>query len=186
MSLVDNSQQDINEAVQYWLQSEGNRFDFCVKASDIVGKYDEGATAKLAEKIERSVSTVQNYARVGRLWLAMNPRKAEDYRDAVQYSFWSLLAPLWDNKVIDMNGVYHWMDEKIANKWTVEKMRSLLPTNDGKSLWKKSAKRFLKSTADFMSEELINSPAFDVDVTAYKKAVRALVLARGRIEKCID
>ncbi len=184
-NLAHNYQPAIKEAVKFWLHSEGNKFDFCVAAAGIVGSYDEGATIELASQIERSVSSVQNYARVGRLWNAMSPQKAEDYRDAVQYSFWALLAPLWDNKVIDMTGVYHWLDEKIANKWTVEKMRSLLPTNDGKSLWKKSAKRFLKTTAEFMDAELIYSPAFDVDFEQYKKTVRALRLARGRITKCI-
>jgi len=184
-NLTHNYQLAIENAIKHWVQSEDNKFEFCVIAAEIVGKYDEGATIELAKKIERSVSSVQNYARVGRLWSAMNPQKAEDYRFEVQYSFWSLLAPLWDNKVIDMQGVYHWMDEKIANKWTVEKMRSLLPTNDGKSLWKKSAKRFLKTTAEFMDAELISSPAFDVDVEQYKKTVRALRLARGRIAKCI-
>lgn len=184
--LVDNSQRDINEAINYWEHAEGNRFDFCVKASEIVGKYDMGATKKLADGIERSISTVQNCASVGDLWVAMPPRQAEDYRDAVKFSFWLLLAPLWKANIIDMEMVFHWMDEKIKNNWSVDQMRAKLPTRGNKSVWKTSARRFLNTTKEFMEAELINAPALDVDANKYKKALRALVLARGRIEKCIS
>ena len=167
------------------MDAEENRFEFCVKANEVVGKYEEGATIELANKIERSVSTVQNYARVGKMWNKMNPQKSEIYRDEIKYSFWALLAPLWDNKVIDMQGVYHWMDEKIQNKWTVEKMRGLLPTIDGKSVWKRSAKQFLRMTQRMIDAELLNSPAMDVDEKDYKKIVRALKLTNARIKNGI-
>ncbi len=184
-NLTDNSQRDIAEAVEYWNHSEGNRFDFCVKASEIVGKYSEGATVKLAERIERSVSTVQNCAAVGELWVAMSPRQAEDYRDAVQYSFWLPLAQLWKAEIIDMDMVFHWMDEKLKNKWTVEQMRAKLPVKGNSSVWKKSAKKFLKTTAEFMDAELINAPAFDVEEIQYRKVIRALRLTHSRIKNAL-
>jgi len=183
MNSPHNYQPLVDEAVACWMDAEENRFEFCVKANEVVGKYEEGATVELARQIERSISTVQNYARVGKMWNKMNSQKAEIYRDEIKYSFWALLAPLWDNKVIDMQGVYHWLDEKKENKWTVENMRAKLPTIDGKSVWKKSAKQFLRMTQRMIDAELLNSPALDVDPEDYIKIVRALKLANGRIKQ---
>jgi len=184
-SPLKSGQPPIKEAVECWNSAEADRFEFCVLASQIVGRYEDGATLELAAKISRSPSTVHNYAKVGELWSAMKPQDAEHYRDAVAYSFWPPLAQLWKNDAIKMTGVIHWMDEKIEHKWTLEKFRSLLPSCEGRSIWRKSAKQWLKQTAQYMDEELINSPAFDIDPKEYKKVVRALKLARGRIEKAV-
>ena len=184
--LVVKSEPDIIEtAVACWEDSENDRFQFCVYASTIVGQYSP-KTQQLADRIERSLSTVQNYAKVGELWQAMNPQDAEHYRDALKYSFWPPVAALWKNKVIGMTGVKHWFDEAIEHHWTVEKLRSRLPTGEGKSVWKVSARRFMKQAQEFIDTELINSPAFDVDPKQYKKVIRALKLTTARIKKATE
>lgn len=184
--LVVRSEIEIIEtAVACWENSENDRFEFCVLASSVVGKYTD-KTQKLADRIERSLSTVQNYAKVGELWQAMEPQDAEGYRDALKYSFWPPVAALWKNKVIGMTGVKHWFDEAIEHHWTVEKLRGMLPTVEGKSVWKKSAKRWMKQSQEFIETELIDSPAFDVDPKEYKKVIRALKLTTARIKKATE
>jgi len=184
--LVVRSEIDIIEtAVTCWENSENDRFEFCVLASSVVGKYTD-KTQKLADRIERSLSTVQNYAKVGELWQAMEPQDAEKYRVALKYSFWPPVASLWKNKVIGMTEVKHWFDEAIEHHWTVEKLRSMLPTVEGKSVWRKSVKRWMKQSQEFIETELINSPAFDVDPKEYKKVIRALKLTAARIKKATE
>lgn len=183
--LVHNSQPEITSAIECWKDGENGRFEFCVQAAAVVGKYKEGGTIALANGILRSVSSVQNYAKVGQLWQAMNPQDAEHYRSEVLYSYWPPVARLWSNETISITGACHWFDEVITNKFTVEKFMSLLPTSEGKSVWKKSAKRWMTQAKEFAENDLINSPAFDVDPKQYKKVIRALKLTTKRIEDAI-
>ena len=174
----------VRYATATWYMAEEGRFEFCCLASNIVGKYEEGAAQALADGIKRSLSTVQDCAMIGKLYESMSPQDAEKYRSDISYSFWPPVARLWANKILDMAGVKHWFDEALLNDWTVEKFRGKLPSVSGKSVWIRSANSFVKMIA-FIDEELINAPALDVDEKKYGKVIRALKLARGRIREAI-
>lgn len=180
---------DIDEAAAAWEAGTDSMMEFCILASNIVGQREEGRTKQLGDRIHRSEDTVERYARAGLLYCAYETTyggvDSERVRDALDWQYWVAIAQLWSKNCIDLRGVKHWFDEAIDNRWSYEKFRSMLPASDGKSVWKKSAKAWMKQSSEFLKNDLLNSPALDVDPKEYKKVVRAMKLLNARMERAI-
>ena len=194
MSLTAPSQRQANYfnlAVDAWYKSESDRFDFAILATSVVGNYEKGKTQELADKIKRSPTTVQNYAKVGFLWLAMvekYPSESEAFRDELQTSYWLPVARQWANEEMTLDGVKSWFDLCIQKGWTVEQFRTQLPTSEGRSEMVKSVKQFVAWVdrgMAFIESELIHAPAFDVNPIVYPQFVRVLKIAKRLAEKVV-
>lgn len=180
-----------NQAVDAWYRSESDRFEFAVLATSVVGNYEPGKTQELADKIKRSPTTVQNYAKVGFLWLAMvekYPAEAETFRDELQTSYWLPVARQWANGEMTLDGVKSWFELCVKKGWTVEQFRTQLPTSEGTSEMVKSVKQFVAWVdrgMAFIESELIHAPAFDVNPMYYKQFIRILKMAKDLAEKVV-
>jgi len=181
---------EYDKAVQIWNEGKASLFEFCVEASHIVGNYDEGKTIELAERIMRSVSQTQNYAKVGKLWEALisaYPSQAELLREDLHPSHWLPVSRLWVGELITLEGALQWLILCRKNKWTVEKFRNQLPTVDKEfqSEYARTVKQLEFKTQSLMAtiEEAMTAPAFGVDEKEYKKFHRALKLVKGRAPK---
>ena len=85
-----------------------------------------------------------------------------------------------------MQGAKHWIEETIENEWTVEKLRSMLPTKTvGESPFTRAAKRI----TDIIEKDILNAPALgsgmsDREFKAFIKTAQWLVkLLRGTVLK---
>lgn len=58
-SMIDKR---ISQAAEYYRRSDTNIKYVAIIAGNVVGTYGDGATQAIADKIQRSVATVQNYA----------------------------------------------------------------------------------------------------------------------------
>jgi hypothetical protein len=181
-------------AAEHFLAGGAEMFEFMIEAAFVVGrrvngKLIEGETIRLGKRINRSPDTIERFAKGGRLWnemLKYHPSDAEVLREALDWQYWKVLAQLWSVNVVSLAGAKNWLEEAHSNKWEYEKFIRKLPTIGGKSVWKKSARTWMKQSKEFMNAELINAPAFDVDPKQYKKVVRAMKLTVARIEKAIE
>lgn len=186
------SQPDLKLAAFHWKEGENNRFEFAVLASEIVGNYDEGATKALADKIGRSVTTVQNFSKIGKLWRIMieiYPREAEIFRADLQTSHWLPVARQWDNGEMSLDGAKSWFTLCLKEKWTVEKFRSQLPTSEGRSEFVKDVNQFkarLGGLVEFAQSRLVHSPAFDVNPLFYPQFVRVTKLFLALADKVVN
>jgi len=181
----------IKFAVEKWQKGEDYRFNFAVQAAEIVGKYEEGATLELAKQIKRSITTVQNFSKVGNLWSAMlraYPSQSEIIREELPVSFWLPVARQYCNGEMTIDGAYSWFNLCMKEGWTVEKFRSQLPTSEGRSEMVKSVKQFeawLDRGMAFIESDLIHSPAFDVNPVVYKQFIRILKIAKVLAKKVV-
>lgn len=161
-AMTVTEQDEVSEAVKCWNEGQVSLFDFACLANSIVGKRD-GGTERLANTIQQSVDTVERYAACGYLWLEMlkaYPSETEIYRDNLKLSVshWSAIGAKLKAKAFDISGAKHWFDETIENKWTVEKLRSMLPTKTiGESPFTRAAKRI----TDIIEKELLEAPALN-------------------------
>lgn len=167
------------KAVQLWNEGKDRMFEFCVEASAVVGDYTAGKTQELADRILRSATTVQNYAKVGRLWdaiLKAYPSHAEIMREDLHVSHWLPVARLWAGDLVTTDGAYSWLCLCRKNKWTVEKFRTQLPTVEGKSEMAKTVKQFEFKVTGLLEDidRFAVEPAFDVNVEVYKEFYAAL------------
>lgn len=157
---------DVDQAAYLWGKGMEELFEFAIHAHTLVGKGDDSVD-KLAKRIRRHRSTVENYAKGGALWLAMleqKPSEAEIIRDELEISFWNTVGRLYCNQTISLDGAHHWLREAIDNKMTVEHLRSLLPNSTGQSTMKAQAVKI----ANLIEKEIINAPAFDVLDSEYR------------------
>lgn len=179
----------LDDAVAAWQAGGDSMMEFCILASHIVGQREDGKTKQLGDRIQRSEDTVERYARAGLLYRAYETTyggvDSERVRIALDWQYWVSVAQLWNKNFMDIRGVKHWFEEAIDSRWSYEKFRSMLPTLDGKSVWKKSAKAWMKQSSEFLKAEIINSPAMDVDPIEYKKVTRAAKLLYARLERAI-
>lgn len=87
-----NSQPDeYAKAARLWKEGDAKRFEAAEEFAGVVGNFDEGKTKALAARAFVSITTVQNYAKVGKLWLEMvrvYPSDAEMLRDEIETGFW--------------------------------------------------------------------------------------------------
>ena len=181
---------EIGEAVKAWNEGQVSLFDFASLANSIVGKRD-GSTEQLANEIQQSVDTIERYAACGYLWLEMLkvfPSESEIYRDnpRLSVSHWSAIGAKLKAKAFDVSGAKHWIDETIENRWTVEKLRSMLPTKTiGESPFTRAAKRI----TDIIEKDLLEAPALnsgmnDREYKAFIKTAQWLVkLLKGTVLK---
>jgi hypothetical protein len=191
--MVHNSQPEtLKLATFHWREGESNRFEFAVLASEIVGSYEEGATKELANKIKRSVTTVQNFAKVGQLWNAMlraYPSQSEILREELPVSFWLPVARQWSNGEMTLDGVYSWFVLCQKEGWTVEQFRSHLPTSGGHSEFVKDVNQFkarLSTMAEFAKEKFVHGPAFDINPLFYSQFMRITKLFLALAEKVVN
>lgn len=180
------------KAVRLWNEGEAKRFEFCEEAAGVVGNYDKGKTKSLADGIFRSVTRVQDLAKVGKLWLEIvkvYPSDAELLRDELQVGFWEPVARLYAQGQITLAGAYMWLKvcrtrKKTEQGFTVERFRSGLPSVDGTVVLEYEATmKQLQFRADsFMAtlEEAMTAPSLGADPKEYKKLQRALRLVKGR------
>ena len=171
----------VNEAVQYWEGGQAELFSFAVSCAQIVGLRN-GETLKLSNRLHISVDTVERYAKGGILWndmLKYKPRESEVLREALYISFWNDIGRLYVSEELSLDGAWHWLDEAYKNKWTVEKLRSMLPTKGKTSNIKRSAAKI----ANLINAELINAPAFDVDPHVYKVTRKLAVVTVRWLDK---
>ena len=179
---------EISEAVKAWNEGQVSLFDFSCVANSIVGKRD-GGTERLANEIQQSVDTIERYAACGYLWLEMlkvYPKESEIYRDdpRLSVSHWSAIGAKLKAKAFDVSGAKHWIEETISNKWTVEKLRSMLPTKTiGESPFTRAAKKIV----DVFEKDILNAPALnsgmnDREYKAFIKTAEWLVrLLKGTV-----
>jgi len=167
---------NIDRAVSVWLAGSDGLFEFCIEAAAIVGNRIDGETIALGKKINRSPDTVERYAKVGVLWWAMlqkYPDAAESVRETLDYQYWLAIAPLWTKNLVSLAGVKHWFDEAIKHKWDYDYFVKQLPQGKtADSEWQKTARR-----AATLIDDLINSPAFDVNEVRYKAGLKLLKMA---------
>lgn len=183
------------EAMDDWNQGREKLFDFAVKVAGIVGNYDEGETATMAKKAKVSVTTIQNYAKAGKLWIAFLQAypigenagdekylSAEEYRDFLQISFWTPLGRQWANGEMSIGGVREWLHLAWKESLTVDQFRNRLPTSGGRSEYSRTVKQLAIRTSSLIEDidRAMTDPAFDVDVKEYRKFQRALRLVKGR------
>lgn len=151
---------EVQEAIDAWGQGQVSLFDFACLANSIVGKRD-GGTERLAKKIRRSVDTVERYAAAGALWLAMLkhfPAESEIFRENLDVSFWMAVGAVYKSDLVDEEGAKHWLDEAHKNDWTVEKLRSMLPT---KKAGESPFTRAMKSLYRTIEKDILQAPALN-------------------------
>lgn len=181
---------EVSEAVKCWNEGQVALFDFACLANSIVGTRD-GRTERLADEIQQSVDTVERYAACGYLWLEMlkqYPSESETYRDnpKLSVSHWSAIGAKLKAKAFDVSGAKHWFDETIENKWTVEKLRSMLPTKTiGESPFTRAAKRITEIIEkDLLGAPALNSGMSDREYRAFIRTAQWLVkLLKGTVLK---
>lgn len=173
-------------------EGEEKRFDLFVEVATIVGNYEEGKTKDLVKELKRSATTIQNWAKVGKLWeqmLKYYPSDAEILRAELQTSHWLPVARQWANGEMSLDGAYSWLKLCHKEDWTVEKFGSQLPSSNGTSEMIKSAKQFI-AWADkgiaFMENDLIHAPAFDINPKFYPRFIRVLKMAKTLAEKVVQ
>lgn len=181
---------EVSEAVKAWQSGQVELFDFACLANSIVGKRD-GGTERLSRLIMQSVDTIERYAACGYLWIEMlkaYPSESEIFRDnpKLSVSHWSTIGAKLKAGAFEIQGAKHWMDETIENEWTVEKLRSMLPTKTiGESPFTRAAKRI----TDIIEKELLEAPALnsgmsDREYRAFVRTAQWLVkLLRGTVLK---
>ena len=183
-------QDEVSEAVKAWNSGQVELFDFACLANSIVGKRD-GGTERLARLIMQSVDTIERHAACGYLWLEMlkvYPADSEIYRDNLKMSVshWSAIGAKLKSGAFEIQGAKHWIEETIENEWTVEKLRSMLPTKTvGESPFTRAAKRI----TDIIEKDILNAPALgsgmsDREYRAFIKTAEWLVrLLKGTVLK---
>ena len=183
-------QDEVSEAVKAWQSGQVELFDFACLANSIVGKRD-GGTERLSRLIMQSVDTIERYAACGYLWIEMlqqYPADSEIYRDNLKLSVshWSTIGAKLKAGAFEIQGAKHWIEETIENEWTVEKLRSMLPTKTiGESPFTRAAKRI----TDIIEKDILNAPALgsgmsDREYKAFIKTAEWLVrLLRGTVLK---
>ena len=181
---------EVSEAVKAWQSGQVELFDFACLANSIVGKRD-GGTERLSRLIMQSVDTIERYAACGYLWIEMlkaYPSESEIFRDnpKLSVSHWSTIRAKLKSIAFEIQGAKHWMDETIENEWTVEKLRSMLPTKTiGESPFTRAAKRI----TDIIEKDILNAPALgsgmsDREYKAFIKTAEWLVrLLKGTVLK---
>jgi hypothetical protein len=178
-SVLNSQTDEYARAVRLWNEGKEKLFDFCIEAASVVGLYEEGKTRELAAKIRRSNTTTQNYAKVGHLWAAIlkvHPSTAELLRDDLHPSHWLPVARQWHGGLMTLDGAYSWLWLCRQEGWTVEVFRQKLPTIEGRSEMAKTVKQIEFKVGALMADidNFASSPAFDVDVAAYKEFYEAL------------
>ena len=178
-----NPAKRVDSAVGEWNDGEASRFEFAIRAAEIVGQYEDGWTKALAAKIKRSVSTVQNYAKAGVLWRDMLKHynsKAETLRDELAISFWLPCAVLYVNDEVGLSGIVQWMERCVKQKWTVEEFRAQLPHSrkEEKPLVETAA-----SLAQMLDWKVNNAPMLGLTDKQAKEIIRAGKLLAGRLRK---
>ena len=188
--MMTTEQDEVSEAVKVWNSGQVEMFDFACLSNSIVGKRD-GGTERLSRLIMQSVDTIERYAACGYAWVEMlkqYPAESEIYRDnqKLSVSHWSAIGAKLKAGVIDIRGAKHWIEETIENEWTVEKLRSMLPTKTvGESPFTRAAKRI----TDIIEKDILNAPALgsgmsDREYKAFIKTAQWLVkLLRGTVLK---
>jgi hypothetical protein len=160
----------VENAVRDWNKGQDFLFEFALKAHAVVGRRD-GGTEVLAQKIRRSVDTVESYAAAGYLWEDMIeafPSDSEICRDVLQVSFWIAIGEKYKSGMIDLVGAKNWLDEVVNNGWTVEKLRSMLPN---KRAGESTFTRSLKKIAHVIERDILNAPALDSGMTDHEYRV---------------
>ena len=187
---VVTEQDEVSEAVRAWNSGQVEMFDFACLSNSIVGKRD-GGTERLSCLIMQSVDTIERYAACGYVWVEMlkqYPAESEIFRDnqKLSVSHWSAIGAKLKAGAFDVHGAKHWFDETVENEWTVEKLRSMLPTKTiGESPFTRAAKRI----TDIIEKELLEAPALnsgmsDREYRAFVRTAQWLVkLLKGTVLK---
>ena len=178
-----NPAREIKEAVHAWQDGESSRFEFAVIADGVVGGYEEGATKELAAQIKRSVATVQNYAKAGKLWkelLQADGGRAEIIRDALPISYCVKLASLYYNGTLGRSAVWTWFDRTIKQGWTVEEFYQQLPRPPKVD---KPLIEIAEKWAGDIEYYIVNAPMLDIDPQTARRINRAGKLLAGQLRK---
>lgn len=158
--LTDEDTPTVEHAARDWNKGQDFLFEFAVKAFYIVGKRD-GGTEKLAKRIKREVDTVERYAAAGCLWLDMlatYPADSELLRDYVDVSFWSAIGAKYKAKLISLEQAKSFLETANEKKWTVEKVRTMLPTSKiGDSPFKKATRQIYT----IIDKYILDAPALE-------------------------
>ncbi len=188
--MMTTEQDEVSEAVKVWNSGQVEMFDFACLSNSIVGKRD-GGTERLSRLIMQSVDTIERYAACGYAWVEMlkqYPAESEIYREnqKLSVSHWSAIGAKLKAGVIDIHGAKYWFEETVENEWTVEKLRSFLPTKTiGESPFTRAAKRI----TDIIEKELLEAPALnsgmsDREYRAFIRTAQWLVkLLKGTVLK---
>lgn len=173
----------VDETIAMWNETQIITFDIMCNANTIVGKRD-GGTRRLADAMKREVDTIERYAAGGALWLAMlqhYPSDSELWRESLDPSFWMAVGAKFKRDVRHLlkelnlpdaeayhkhpekfaaiaKSASHWLNEAMENKWTVEKLRSMLPTvTVGESPFTRATKRIV----GIIEKDILNAPALN-------------------------
>lgn len=162
---VENAARDWNKGIDFL-------FEFAIKAHHIVGLRD-GETARLAKKIKREVDTVERYAAAGFLWLAIlekYPSESELLRDSLDISFWMAIGAKHENGTLTISQAKEMLESALDSKWTVEKLRTMLPASRaGESAFK----RAMRKIYSVIEKDIIEAPALEsgMDDKEYKQFI---------------
>lgn len=150
---VENAARDWNKGIDYL-------FEFAIKAHYIVGRRD-GETARLAKTIKREVDTVERYAAAGCLWLDIlqsYPNESETLRDALDISFWSAVGAKYKTGLLTLSQSKETLESALENRFTVEKLRTMLPASRvGDSPFKKAMRRIYS----IIEKDILDAPALE-------------------------
>lgn len=163
---VENAARDWNKGIDYL-------FEFAVKAHYIVGKRD-GETARLAKKIKREVDTVERYAAAGFLWIAIldaYPVESELLRDCLDISFWMAVGAKHESGILTILQAKEMLESALDSKWTVEKLRTMLPSSKaGDSPFK----RAMRKIYSVIEKDILDAPALEsgMNDAEYRRFIR--------------
>lgn len=122
----------ISKAAQIYFTGDASRFEFDIAATKVVGRYEAGASQRLATEIRRSVDFVERSAKVGKVYELMMkrwPDETETLREDVQHGFWTAACRLWKSED-DEEVVMEWLDRAHNEDVTVEEFRAMLPKSE--------------------------------------------------------
>jgi len=186
---------EVESAVIFWDEGQASLFEFAIVASTVVGRRN-GDTERLAQRIRRDVSTVELYAKGGILWgeaLTYYPSDSELLRNQLQISFWNAVGSVYVRNVkadhkrftageitadelkksiaFNLRTAINFLQDADKNGWTVDKLRTMLPTeNVSESPFTRAMKRIYR----VLDKDIINQPALNsgMDDKQYKRLVR--------------
>ncbi len=163
---VENAARDWNKGIDYL-------FEFAVKAHYIVGKRD-GETARLAQQIKREVDTVERYAAAGFLWLAIleeYPVDSELLRDSLDISFWMAVGAKHESGILTIAQAKETLEAALESKWTVEKLRTMLPAS---KVGDSPFKRAMRKIYSVIEKDILDAPALESGMNDkdYKRFIR--------------
>ena len=175
-------------AAAKWNGAEGERFEFGILAEPIVGSKPLGEANsevhELATMINRSVSTVYDFAHIGRLWKGVIqrwPSQGEVLRADVSLGFWEAVARLY-SKGMPLVECKEWLERAQGDDIILEEFRKQLPRAGEPNPFRRWLKKLSEWSAHLWSLTDKMDISFDRRKAA-RDAAEALTRAHEAMER---